>query len=68
MKVFILILIFYLFRSLNVFVDVKFSDYKDYKIPKINFHLEEVSKGLNHPWGMTFIDKEYLLITEKNSV
>ena len=43
MKVFILILIFYLFRSLNVFADVKFSDYKDYKIPKINFHLDNLT-------------------------
>ena len=66
MKVFFLILIFYLFQFLNVFADVKFSDYKDYKIPKINFHLEEISKGLNYPWGMTFIDNENLLITEKN--
>ena len=66
MKVFFLILIFYLFQFLNVFADVKFSDYKDYKIPKINFHLEEISKGLNYPWGMTFVDNENLLITEKN--
>ena len=66
MKVFFLILIFYLFQFLNVFADVKFSDYKDYKIPKINFHLEEISKGLNYPWGMTFIDNENLLITEKS--
>ena len=65
MKVFFLILIFYLFQFLNVFADVKFSDYKDYKIPKINFHLEEISKGLNYPWGLTFIDDENLLITEK---
>ena len=66
MKVFFLILIFYLFQFLNVFADVKFSDYKDYKIPKINFQLREISKGLNYPWGMTFIDDENLLITEKN--
>ena len=66
MRVFFLILFFYLSQSLNVFADVKFSNYKDYKIPKINFQLREISKGLNYPWGMTFIDDENLLITEKN--
>ena len=66
MKVFFLILIFYLFQSFNAFADVKFSDYKDYEITKINFQLEEISKGLNYPWGMTFIDEENFLITEKN--
>ena len=66
MKVFFSILIFYLSQSFNVFADVKFSDYKDYEITKINFQLEEISKGLNYPWGMTFIDEENFLITEKN--
>ena len=66
MKVFFSILIFYLFQSFNAFADVKFSDYKDYEITKINFQLEEISKGLNYPWGMTFIDEENFLITEKN--
>ena len=28
--------------------------------------LNEIIKGLNYPWGMTFIDKENLIITEKN--
>ena len=66
MKVFFSILIFYLFLSFNAFADVKFSNYKDYEITKINFQLEEISKGLNYPWGMTFIDEENFLITEKN--
>ena len=66
MKVFFSILIFYSFQSFNAFADVKFSDYKDYEITKINFQLEEISKGLNYPWGMTFIDEENFLITEKN--
>ena len=34
MKVFFSILIFYLFQSFNAFADVKFSDYKNYKITK----------------------------------
>ena len=66
MKVFFSILIFYLFQSFNVFADVKFSNYKDYEITKINFQLEEISKGLNYPWGMTFIDEDNFLITEKS--
>ena len=66
MKLFRLLLIFYLFQSINAFADVKFSNYKDYKITEISFQLEELSKGLNHPWGMTFIDNENLLITQKN--
>ena len=66
MKVFFLILILYLFQSSNAFADVKFSDYKDYKISKINFQLDEISKGLNYPWGMTFIDDKNFLITEKS--
>ena len=66
MKIFLLVLIFYLFQSFNTFADVKFSDYKDYEITKINFQLEEISKGLNYPWGMTFIDDQNLLITEKS--
>ena len=65
MKVFFSILIFYLSQSFNAFADVKFSNYKNYGITKINFQLEEISKGLNYPWGMTFIDEENFLITEK---
>ncbi len=61
-----LILILVLLLAFNAFADVKISDYKNYKITKTNFQLEEISKGLNYPWGMTFIDDENLLITEKS--
>ena len=61
----LLILILLLFQSFNVFGEVKFSDYKNYKITKVDLQLEEISKGLNYPWGMTFIDEENLLVTEK---
>jgi len=66
MKILFLILIIFLFQCFNAFADVKLSDYKDYKITKTKFELEEVSKNLNYPWGMTFVDNENLLITEKN--
>jgi len=60
------ILLIIILFCINALAEVKISDYKDYKFSKINFHLEEISKGLNYPWGMTFIDDENLLITEKN--
>ena len=66
MKAFLLIFIFYSFKIFSAYADVKLSDYKNYTITKKNYQLEEISKGLNYPWGMTFIDDENLLITEKN--
>lgn len=43
-----------------------FSDYKDYERTKIKLKLKEISKNkLNYPWGMTFVDENTLLITEK---
>ena len=62
-----LISILVLLFTFTVFADVKISDYKNYTITKTNFQLEEISKGLNYPWGMTFIDDNNLLITEKKS-
>ena len=64
MKLFFFIFITSLFYSYDIFSEVKFSDYRDYKITKRVIQLEEISKGLNHPWGMTFIDEENLLVTE----
>ena len=60
------ILLIIILFCINALAEVKISDYKDYKFSKINFQLEEISKGLNYPWGMTFIDDENLLITEKS--
>ena len=65
MKIFFLILIFYSIKVFSVFANTKLSHYKDYKITNINLQLEEIAQGLNYPWGMTFIDDETLLITEK---
>tara|TARA_Y100000590_G_scaffold161408_1_gene185078 strand:- start:488 stop:1645 length:1158 start_codon:yes stop_codon:yes gene_type:complete len=66
MKIFFIILIFYILQYSNSFAEVKLSNYKDYKITNIKFQLEEISTGLNYPWGMTFIDDKNLLITEKS--
>ena len=43
-----------------------FKKFGDYEITKTKFVLEKISNGFNYPWGLTFIDKNHLLITEKN--
>ncbi len=65
MKIYFFIFILYLFFSTNTYAEVKITDYRDYKISKTILQLEEISKDLNYPWGMTFIDNETLIITEK---
>ena len=57
-------IIFFFFQSLEA--DEIIHDFKKYPKIKTNFKLQELIKGLNYPWGMTFIDKENLIITEKN--
>ena len=46
--------------------EVEIHDFKKYPQTQIGFKLSEFIKGLNYPWGITFIDKENLIITEKN--
>ena len=60
------ILLIIILFCINALAEVKISNYKNYKFSKINFQLEEISKNLNYPWGMTLIDDENLLITEKS--
>ena len=60
------ILLIIILFCINALAEVKISHYKDYKFSKINFEFEEISKSLNYPWGMTFIDEENLLISEKS--
>lgn len=43
-----------------------YSDFKKYKKSKTKLKVTSVSEGFNYPWGMTFINKNNLLITEKN--
>ena len=43
-----------------------YSDFKQYKRSKAQLKVTTVSENLNYPWGMTFINKNFLLITEKN--
>ena len=50
----------------SVSADELIHDFKKYNKIKKKITLNEIIKGLNYPWGMTFIDKENLIITEKN--
>ena len=49
----------------QLFCEVLISDYEDYEFVNNDFNLEELPFELNNPWGMTFINEETLLITEK---
>ena len=54
-----------LFIPISSESNTKLSNYRNYKITKSEFILKPVIKGLDYPWGMSFIDNENLLITEK---
>ena len=43
----------------------KFSNYRNYLETDEKYRLIKIVDDLNYPWGMTFIDDEHLLITEK---
>ncbi len=59
--------VFLLFLSNNILLaQDKFSNYKKYSKTNQEFKLLKITDNLNYPWGMTFIDKENLLVTEKN--
>ena len=59
-------LFFFVFFFNNLNAEVSVHDFKKYKVVAEKLKLKEVVKGLNHPWGLTFIDKENLIVTEKN--
>ena len=65
LKNYFLILLIFLSNNILLAQD-KFSNYKQYLKTNQKFKLVKVTDKLNYPWGMTFIDKEHLLITEKN--
>ncbi len=65
LKNYFLTLLIFLSNNILLAQD-KFSNYKQYPKTNQNFKLVKVTDKLNYPWGMTFIDKEHLLITEKN--
>ena len=65
LKNYFLILLIFLSNNILLAQD-KFSNYKQYPKTNQKFKLVKVTDKLNYPWGMTFIDKEHLLVTEKN--
>ena len=65
LKNYFLILLIFLSSNILMAQD-KFSNFKKYPKTNQKFKLVKVTDKLNYPWGMTFIDKEHLLVTEKN--
>jgi glucose/arabinose dehydrogenase len=43
-----------------------FSNYKKYDLTKTKFKLDKIAKELDHPWALTFIDNQHLVVTEKS--
>ena len=43
-----------------------FSNYKKYGLTKTKFKLDIIAKELNHPWALTFIDNQHVVVTEKS--
>ena len=65
LKNYLWILLIFLSNNILMAQD-KFSNYKKYPKTNQKFKLVKVTENLNYPWGMTFVDKENLLVTEKN--
>ena len=57
-----------IFNLHTIMADERIRNYNDYKLTKTKFKLSEVIEGLDYPWGLTFINNEDLLITEKNVI
>ena len=67
MNVFLKLFFFVVLFFQNLQADVITHNFKKkYPKTKTDFKLQEFIKGFNYPWGITFIDKENLIITEKN--
>ena len=66
MKYYIKFILFSFFIPFHTFADKNFSDFEKYKTTNSIFKLEKISNGLNYPWGITFIDENNLVVTEKN--
>ena len=58
------ILVFITISNLNA--EVKIHNINKYKTTQKKIILTEIIKGLNYPWGLTFIDDKNLVVTEKN--
>jgi glucose/arabinose dehydrogenase len=64
-KKYSLIILFTLFFSTVLKAEHSFSNYRDYPVTETTFKIEKVADSLSYPWGISFIDKEHLLVTEK---
>ena len=54
------------FFIFSAYSDEIFSNYKKYDLTKTKFKLNVVTKELDQPWALTFIDNNNLVITEKS--
>ena len=66
MKHYIKFILFSFFIPFHTLANKDFSDFEKYKTTNSIFKLEKISNGLNYPWGITFIDENNLVVTEKN--
>ena len=60
--------LFFLFfiTTSNLNAEVQIHNINKYKTIQKKIILTEIIKGLNYPWGLTFIDDKNLVVTEKN--
>ena len=47
------------------FADPKISDYRKYVKTKSDFRLEKYDVSFEHPWGITSISNEEMIVSEK---
>ncbi len=55
-----------IFLSPIVCADESYSNFKKYSLTETTFKLEKIAQDLKFPWALTFLDKNNLLVTEKN--
>ena len=65
-KLYITRFIIFFFLPFKTFGLDNFSNIENYINTETEYTLKEVKKGLNYPWGMTFIDNYNILVSQKN--
>jgi glucose/arabinose dehydrogenase len=55
-----------IFLSPIACADESYSNFKKYSLTETTFKLEKIAQDLKFPWALTFLDKNNLLVTEKN--
>ena len=55
-----------IFLNPTACADESYSNFKKYSLTETTFKLEKIAQDLKFPWALTFLDKNNLLVTEKN--